>query len=94
MEFTERRKAICEFIAEFSAAHGYNPTIRQIGAGVGIVSTSAVMYQIEHLECLGAIRRERGVSRSIRLVPNFHARRIRHPRSGNLPRAGAAAHAQ
>ncbi len=94
MEFTERRKAICDFLAEFKAAHGYGPTIRQIGAGVGIASTSAVMYQINQLERLGAIRRERGVSRSILLAPEFRARLVRHPRSGDSLRVGAAVHAQ
>ncbi len=93
MELTERRQAICSFISEFKAAHGYGPTIRQIGAGVGIASTSAVMYQINALERLGAIRRERGVSRSILLAPEFRARLIRHPGSGDSARAGATLHA-
>ncbi len=94
MEFTERRKAICDFLAEFKAAHGYGPTIRQIGAGVGIASTSAVMYQINQLERLGAIRRERGVSRSILLAPEFRAGLGRHPRRGESPWGGVAVHAE
>jgi repressor LexA len=93
MEFTNRRKAICKFLAKFKSAHGYGPTIRQIGAGVGIASTSAVMYQINQLERLGKIRRERGVSRSILLASELRARRVRYPRSGTS-QTRAAVHAQ
>ncbi len=90
MQFTERRQRICAFLAEFAKQHRYGPTIRQIGAGVGIASTAAVMYQINALERLGAIRRERGVSRSILLAPEFRASLIRLPRSGDSLRAGVA----
>ncbi len=94
MEFTERRRHICAFISEFAARHGYGPTIRQIGAGVGIASTAAVMYQIHALERLGAIRREPGVSRSILVSPEFRHRASRRPIPDLPARSGAPRHAE
>ena len=94
MEFTARRRCICSFITEFATHHGFPPTLREIGAAVGIASTSAVTYQILALERLGAIRREPRVSRSITVSPEFRKRAMRRSRTGEPMRSGESRYAQ
>lgn len=68
MTLSERQRRIIEYIQEFTLRNGYPPTIRQIGDGVGISSTSVVNYNLNVLERVGYITRDRTVSRGIRLV--------------------------
>ncbi len=67
MALSERQKGILKFIADFLRRHGYPPTIREIGAKVGISSTSVVNYNLGILERDGYIERDREISRGIRL---------------------------
>lgn len=63
-----RREAILTFIEKFIDEHGYPPTIREIGAGVGISSTSLVQRYLLALERDGLIKRQPAIARGIRLV--------------------------
>lgn len=65
---SERQEKILEFFYEFQDANNYPPTIREIGKAVGISSTSVVNYNLNRLEEMGYIERERTVSRGIRLL--------------------------
>lgn len=65
---SKRQKKILEFLQEFIGSHHYPPTIREIGAAAGISSTSVVNYNLNRLEELGYIERERTVSRGLRLL--------------------------
>ena len=65
---SERQKKILEFFYEFQETHNYPPTIREIGKAVEISSTSVVNYNLNRLEEMGFIERERTVSRGIRLL--------------------------
>ncbi len=67
MALSERQKGIMKFIGDFMRRHGYPPTIREIGAKVGISSTSVVNYNLGILEREGYIERDREISRGIRL---------------------------
>ena len=68
MDLSERQQAILDFIREFSARNKYPPTIREIGQGVGISSTSVVNYNLDILERKGLIERAREKSRGLKLV--------------------------
>lgn len=57
-ELSNRQRAIVAFIRAHVAEHGYPPTVRDIGAAVGLVSPSSVAYQLAQLAELGAIRRD------------------------------------
>ena len=74
MKLRPRQKRILEFIQEFIEEHDYPPTIREIGAAVGISSTSVVNYNLERLEEMNLIQRNREVSRGLRLV-NYKPKR-------------------
>lgn len=65
---SERQRRILEFFHEFQQTHSYPPTIREIGKAVEISSTSVVNYNLNRLEEMGFIERERAVSRGIRLL--------------------------
>jgi len=68
MSLSERQRKILEFISQFTDANGYPPTIREIGAAVGIPSTSVVDYNLDVLEKAGYLNRRRDVSRGITLT--------------------------
>lgn len=68
MAMSDRQQRILKFLEQFTDENGYPPTIREIGKAVGISSTSVVNYNLEALQRLGHIYRDRTVSRGIRLV--------------------------
>jgi repressor LexA len=65
---SERQTNIIKFLHKFMTDQRYPPTIREIGAAVKISSTSVVNYNLNRLEDLGLISRDRTVSRGIRLL--------------------------
>lgn len=67
-QLSTRQERMIEFIRQFRVAHGYPPTVREIGAAAGISSTSVVDYNLNILENRGYIRRDREVSRGIFLL--------------------------
>lgn len=71
---SERQSHILDFIKMFLLNNGYPPTIRQIGEGVGITSTSVVNYNLNILVNGGLITRDRTVSRGIRLKEDVDTR--------------------
>ncbi|TRV73336.1 hypothetical protein FKN01_27595 [Streptomyces sp. 130] len=52
-----RQEAVLSVVGEWIAEHGEGPSIRWIGARVGLSSTSSVAYQLGRLEELGLISR-------------------------------------
>ncbi len=53
-----RGRAVYEAVREAVSAHGYPPSMREIGAAVGLTSPSSVKHQLDKLERLGLIRRD------------------------------------
>jgi len=64
----ERQQNVFNFIKTYLNDKGYPPTVREIGKGVNISSTSVVSYYLKHLEARGLITREASTSRAIRLI--------------------------
>lgn len=67
-QLSDRQKRMYEFIHKFSREKGRPPTIREIGAQVGISSTSVVNYNLNILVREGLIAREKEISRGLRVV--------------------------
>ena len=59
---------ILDFIAEFIVEKGFSPTVREIGAGVGLMSTSAVKWRLDMLVEDGLVTYTPGAPRTIRPV--------------------------
>jgi repressor LexA len=55
---TARQEAVLTAIATWCQAHGYPPSLREIGKAVGLASTSSVSHQVHALERLGYLRRD------------------------------------
>lgn len=53
---TDKAEKIMEFINRFIAENGYSPSVREIGAGVGLRSTASVTYHIQALQDKGLLR--------------------------------------
>ncbi|MFD3815163.1 LexA family protein [Streptomyces rubiginosohelvolus] len=54
---TQRQEAVMAVIRSWLAEHGHGPTVREIGARVGLSSTSSVAHQLGRLEARGLIVR-------------------------------------
>ena len=65
----ETRKKILEFIITYIKEHKYPPSVREIGEGVGLESTSSVHRQLEIMRLSGTIETDAlpGTSRAIRI---------------------------
>lgn len=55
---TTRQRAILDIIRASVDERGYPPSVREIGEGVGLTSTSSVSYQLQTLHRLGYLRRD------------------------------------
>jgi repressor LexA len=85
---SDRQQRILDFVGEYTADHGYPPSIREIGQAVGISSTSVVDYNLRALERGGLIRRDREVSRGLGIVGQSPAAR---PLMARIPIVGRIA---
>lgn len=66
---TARQKQIVVYIQQHSEAHGYPPTVREIGLAVGLSSSSTVHAHLKTLEEQGVILRDAVLTRAIKVVP-------------------------
>ncbi len=57
-DLTSRQRSILEMIHRHVEAHGYPPSVREIGDAVGLRSPSSVHAQLETLEAKGYLRRD------------------------------------
>lgn len=65
---TRRQREILEFIVSFRAAHGYAPSLEEIGQAFGLSSPATVHKHLTNLEAKGLIRRDAHRSRAIEVV--------------------------
>jgi repressor LexA len=76
---TERQEMILAFIRTSIRERGYPPTLREIGAKMGIRSTNGVSDHLRALERKGYLRREDMKSRALRPVDDFDGSDDRAP---------------
>jgi repressor LexA len=65
---TRRQREILEFIKEYLDNNGYPPTVRDIGAAVGLTSSSTVHAHLANLEKAGVIRRDPTKPRALEVL--------------------------
>jgi len=68
MILPERQQKILDFIEETVSRQGYPPTVREIGAAVGLCSPASVQSHLAALEAKGLIRRGTSKRRALELV--------------------------
>jgi repressor LexA len=64
---TERQRQILDFLTKYVDAHGYPPTVREIGEAVGLASPSTVHAHLANLERAGLLKRDPTKPRAIEL---------------------------
>lgn len=70
-----RQQEILDCIRRYTAEHGYPPTVREIGAAVGLASPNTVHGHLGRLERKGLLRREPGRSRAVVALDASEAQR-------------------
>jgi repressor LexA len=81
VNLTKRQQEILDFIKRYSTRHGYPPTVRDIGAAVGLASSSTVHQHLANLERAGLIRRDPSKPRALELLD----RAVHEVRNGLRP---------
>ena len=66
-KLTAKQQQIYDYILTFTADHGYPPSVREIGAAVGLKSPSTVHFHMKGLEEAGVIVKAEGKTRAISL---------------------------
>jgi len=66
-DLTRKQQQIYDFILEFTGSHGYPPSVREIGAAMGLKSPSTVHFHMKGLEEAGMIVKAEGKTRAISL---------------------------
>lgn len=89
---TARQRAILDVIRTSIDAHGYPPSVREIGDAVGLSSSSSVHAQLEALEARGYLRRDAAKGRAMELGRDPDTNLSRRPEaSRNVPLVGEIA---
>ena len=87
---TDRQQMVLDYIKESIHSRGYPPTLREIGAKMGIKSTNGVNDHLRALERKGYLTREDMKSRALKPT-SFGAVSSSHGGSGGVPSNGASA---
>lgn len=66
---TKRQRQILDFITDFTANHGFAPSLREIGEHLGLSSPATVHAHLENLKAKGFLRKGYNEARSIELKP-------------------------
>jgi repressor LexA len=69
MILTRRQKEIWDYLEDYIAAHGYAPTLEEIGEHFSLSSLATVHKHLSNLERKGIIARKWNLSRAIEITP-------------------------
>jgi repressor LexA len=68
MELQDKQRQILQVIEEAVRSQGYPPTVREIGAAVGLSSPASVQGHLSALESMGYVRRGSAKRRALEVV--------------------------
>jgi repressor LexA len=88
---TERQRQILDFLTKYTDAHGYPPTVREIGEAVGLASPSTVHAHLANLERAGLLKRDPTKPRAIELRREPKAPAVSESDVRKLPLVGEVA---
>lgn len=72
IKLTKKQLLLLDFIKDFTEKNGFSPSYREIMAGLGLKSVSAVAEHINNLVEKGVIKKNPGASRSLELNDYRH----------------------
>ena len=65
---TKKQTLLLDFIRDFTAAHGYSPSYREIREGMNLRSISAVAEHVDNCIERGYLKKTPGAARSLEIV--------------------------
>ena len=93
-KLTPKQQQIYNYIVKFTSENGYPPSVREIGAAVGLKSPSTVHFHIKGLEEAGVLKKAEGKTRALTLpgapFPNKVAEES-EPTANRVPVLGSVA---
>lgn len=72
LKITKKQQALLDFLQDFNEENGYSPSYREIQAGLGLSSVSAVAEHIDNLVEKGVLRKVPGAARSLEILDYKH----------------------
>ena len=66
---SDKAQLIMDYVNQFIQENGYSPSVREIGAYVGLKSPSTVHFHLKGLEAAGLITKDKGKTRAITVCP-------------------------
>ena len=72
IKLTKKQLLLLDFIKDFTEKNNCSPAYREIMAGLGLKSVSAVAEHIDNLVEKGVIKKTPGASRSLELIDYRH----------------------
>lgn len=71
-KITKKQQALLDFLEDFTEEKGYSPSYREIQAGLGLSSVSAVAEHIDNMVEKGILRKVPGAARSLEVLDFRH----------------------
>ena len=72
IKLTKKQLAVLDFLQDFTEENGYSPSYREIMAGLGLSSVSAVAEHIDNLVDKGVLKKVSGAARSLEVLDYKH----------------------
>lgn len=72
IKLTKKQLAVLNYLQDFTEEKGYSPSYREIQAGLGLSSVSAVAEHIDNLVEKGVIKKVPGAARSLEILDYKH----------------------
>ncbi len=77
VKLTKKQLAVLTYIEDFTEAQGYSPSYREIMAGLGLSSVSAVAEHVDNLVEKGALKKVPGAARSLEILDYKHEETVK-----------------
>ena len=75
-KITKKQQALLDFLEDFTEEKGYSPSYREIQAGLGLSSVSAVAEHIDNMVSKGILKKVPGAARSLEVLDFRHTETV------------------
>ena len=75
-KITKKQQAVLDFLEDFTEEKGYSPSYREIQAGLGLSSVSAVAEHIDNMVSKGILKKVPGAARSLEVLDFRHTETV------------------
>lgn len=72
IKLTKKQLAVLNYLQDFTEEKGYSPSYREMMAGLGLSSVSAVAEHVENLVEKGVLKKVPGAARSLEILDYKH----------------------